>query len=332
LADGFEVSMPDTPANQRDYPQPCTQQPGLGFPQMRLVALLAFATCCLVGCAMGPTQGKETGETALFRQLLGHIRPGDVVVADRYSCSYWLVALLRQCGADVCFRLHQRRHADFRRGQRLGRCDHRVCWDKPAKPDWMDQQTYEALPDRLEVRQLRVLVERPGYRVRQLIVTTTLLDAGLYPKADVAELYHRRWHVELDIRNIKQTLKLDVLRCQSPAMVRKEVWCHLLGYNLVRKMLAQAALRSGRTPRQLSFAGGVQTLNAFRWLLACGPGQGRDWLLQALLGAAATHEVGDRPGRVEPREVKRRRKVKLMTRPRAQRRAELLAAAGEADR
>jgi hypothetical protein len=324
LADGFEVSMPDTPDNQRAYPQPKTQKPGLGFPHMRVVVLLAFASCCLVGAAMGPVLGKETGETALFRQLLGRVRQGDVIVADRYYCSWWLVALLLECGADVCFRLHQCRHADFRKGQRLGRGDQLVSWDKPARPDWMDQATYDRLPARLTVRQVRVQVDQPGYRVRQLVVATTLLDARAYPKAEVADLYHRRWHVELDIRNIKQTLKLDILSCKSPAMVRKEVWAHLLAYNLVRKVLAQAALQGQRRPRQLSFAGGVQTLNAFRWLLLSVPGEIRDRLVEALLVAAATHEVGNRPGRVEPREVKRRRKVKLMTRPRAQRRAELL--------
>lgn len=160
--------------------------------------------------------------------------------------------------------------------------------------------------------------------MRQLVVATTLRDAWAYPKAEVADLYQQRWHVELDIRNIKQTLKLDVLSCKSPAMIRKEVWAHLLAYNLVRKVLAQAALAGQRRPRQLSFAGGVQTLAAFRWLLLCVPGPVREQLVRALLVAVATHEVGNRPGRVEPREVKRRRKVKLMTRPRAQRRAELL--------
>ncbi len=141
LADGCEVTAADTPANQKEYPQPGSQKPGLGFPRIRLVVLLTFATASLVGAACGPHQGQETGETALFRALLDRLRPGDVVVADRYYCSYWMVALLWQRGVDVVFRLHQRRDYDFRRGRRLGRGDHVVAWAKPQRPDWMDQET-----------------------------------------------------------------------------------------------------------------------------------------------------------------------------------------------
>ena len=328
LADGFEVSMPDTPANQGAYPQLRNQEPGLGFPRMRVVVLLAFATACLIGAALGPCKGKGTGETELFRALLARLDAGDLVVADRYYCSWWIVALLVQRGVDACFRLHHLRDYDFRRGRRLGRGDHVVRWPKPARPKWMDQATYAALPDSLEVREVRVRVDRPGCRVRQLVVATTLLEADRCSAADVADLYHRRWHAELDVRAIKQTLKMDVLSCKSPGMVRKEVWAHLLGYNLARKVLAQAALAGEVAPRQLSFAGAVQTLSAFRWLLAVGSGADGKGLLRALLLAVATHGVGNRPGRVEPREVKRRQKVKLLTKPRAQRRAELVKSSG----
>jgi hypothetical protein len=328
LADGFEVSMPDTPANQREYPQLRNQKPGLGFPRLRVVALLAFATACLVGAALGPCKGKGTGETERFRALLGQLEAGDLVVADRYYCTWWIVALLAQRGVDACFRLHHRRHYDFRRSRRLGPGDHVVRWPKPARPKWMDPATYAALPESLEVREVRVRVDEPGCRVRQFVVATTLLDEARYSAADVGDLYHRRWHVELDIRAIKRTLRMDVSSCKSPEMVRKELGAHLLGYNLVRKVLAQAALAGEVTPRQLSFAGAVQTVNAFRWLRAVGSGGEGQRLLQALLLAVAAHAVGGRPGRVEPREVKRRQKVKLLTKPRAQRRAELLQAAG----
>ena len=324
LADGAELSMPDTVANQKEYPQLRNQKPGLGFPRLRLVVLLAFATAGVLGAALGPCKGKESGETELFRTLLHQIRAGDLIVADRYYCTWWLVALLAQRGADVCFRLHQRRRYDFRKGRQLGRGDHVVRWSKPARPDWMDEQTYAELPDSLEMREVRVEVKQPGFRVRQLIVATRLTDATQYSAADVADLYHRRWHVELDLRAIKQTLQMDVLSCKTPAMIRKEIWAHLLAYNLVRKVLAQAALAGQVTPRQLSFAGAVQTLNAFRWLLVLGTGTDRGKVVQALLLAVATHAVGKRPGRVEPRKVKRRPKVKLMTKPRAQLRAELL--------
>lgn len=325
LADGLEVSMPDTPANQIDYPQLRNQKPGLGFPRMRLVVLLAFATACLLGAGMGPCKGKGSGETERFRELLGLLAPGDVVVADRYYCTWWIVALLQERGVEVCFRLHHLRHCDFRKGRRLGPGDHVADWPKPARPPWMDAASYAALPASLAVREVRVVVNTPGCRVRSFIAATTLRDATRVPAADVGDLYHQRWHVELDIRVIKSTLSMDILSCKTPEMIRREVWAHLLAYNLARKVLAQAALAGTVTPRQLSFAGAMQTLNAFRWLLAVGTPDPSGRLLRALLLAVATHRVGNRPGRVEPREVKRRQKVKLMTRPRAKRRAELLA-------
>jgi hypothetical protein len=328
LADGAELSMPDTPKNQQVYPQPSTQRAGLGFPHLRMVVLLTFATACLVGAALGPCQGKETGETTLFRSLLPQIAAGDLVVADRFYCSYWLVVLLLAAGADVTFRMHQARDYDFRRGRRLGRGDHVVIWTKPARPAWMDQESYDHLPNQLTVREVKVTVRQPGYRVRELVVVTTLLNADVHPQAEIADLYHWRWHVELDIRNIKQTLGMDILSCKTPEMIRKEVWTHLLAYNLVRKVLAQAALAGDYTPRQLSFAGAVQTWEAFRWLLGLSVGPLRRLLVRVLLGAVATQRVGNRPGRVEPREVKRRHKVRLLTRTRAERRAELLRGVG----
>jgi hypothetical protein len=325
LADGGELSLPDTEANQRKYPQSRAQQPGLGFPQIRLVVLLTFATAALVGAAFGPRTGKQTGETALFRTLLDQLQAGAVVVADRYYCSYWMLALLRERQVDACFRLHQLRHYDFRRGQRLGRGDHVVAWTKPERPEWMDEETYARLPAQLTVREVRVRVTQVGYRVRRLVVATTLLDAQVYDREDIAELYHKRWHIELGLRSLKQTMKMDILSCKSPEMVKKEVWAHLLGYNLIRGVMAQAAQAAEVTPRQLSFAGALQTLAAFRWLLLLGEGECLTRGGQALRLAVGTHRVADRPGRVEPREVKRRPKgYKRLQKPRCQRRAELL--------
>jgi hypothetical protein len=324
LVDGFECSMPDTEANQKEYPALRHQQPGLTFPHLRVVVLLTFATGCLVGAAMGPVKGKGTGETELFRTLLERLRPGDVVVADRYYCTWWLVALLQARGVHVCFRLHHLRKYDFRRGRRLGKGDHVVSWPKLPRPDWMDPQTYAELPQSLEMREVRVTVASPGCRVRSLVAATTLRQEAEYSAADIGDLYHQRWHVELDIRAIKVTLKMDILSCKTPEMIRKEVWAHLLVYNLVRKVLAQAALAGQVTPRQLSFAAAVQTLDAFRWLLVAGSEGPERRLVEALLLALRVHVVGNRPGRVEPRENKRRPKGKRLMKPRAQRRAELL--------
>jgi hypothetical protein len=325
LTDGFEVTLPDTPENQQAYPQPRSQKPGLGFPMIRVVVLLTFATACLVGAAFGPHQGKETGEPTLFRQLLDRLRRGDVLVADRYYCSYWMIALLQQRGVDAAFRLHQARHYDFRRGRRLGADDHRVVWIKPQRPAWMDREWYAALPETLTVRELRFRVEQPGYRSKEIVVATSLCDAERYPKQVIADLYHRRWHAELDIRAIKQTLRMDQLVCKTPAMVQRELWVHLLGYNLVRKVMAEAAWARGLSPRQLSFAAAVQILEQFRWLLVGSSGTKQQEISLVVLLAVATHQVGNRPGRVEPRCVKRRPKeYRRLMKPRAEARAELL--------
>lgn len=328
LVDGTTILLPDTPANQAAYPQMASQQPGLGFPIVRLVVLLGLATAALLGAALAPYAGKETSEGALLRGLFAQLAAGDVLVADRHYCSYWLVALARALGVDVVFRLHQRRHYDFRRGRRLGKGDHVVTWAKPARPDWMDEATYAGLPEALTVRELRVTVGTPGSRVQELVVATTLLDEAAYPKKDLADLYHERWHVELDLRSIKSFLGMEMLRCRTPAMARKELWMHLLAYNLVRKVQAQAAQKHGLTPRSLSFAGAQQALHAFRWVLLLVP-DNRALLLGCLWDVVAQHRVGNRPDRCEPRKVKRRWKTYgLLKRPRAEERAALLTEAG----
>lgn len=322
LVDGLETILDDTPANQKEYPQPTSQQPGLGFPMMRVVVFLAFATAVVCGAAFGPYSGKETGETALFRQLLDQVRANDIVVADRYYCSYFMIALLQQCGADVAFRLHQKRHYDFRRGERLGRNDHIAVWYRPERPDWMDEATYATMPEVLIVREVRFNIDEPGCRSRQVVVATTLLNHREFSHTDIADLYHQRWHAELDIRAIKQSLGMDMIHCKTPAMSRTALWAHLLGYNLVRKAAAQAALTKGLAPRQISFAGAMQILQAFRWLLIAGADEQKAFVYRALFAAIATHQVGDRPGRREPRRLKRRYdKYSHLRMPRAQARA-----------
>jgi hypothetical protein len=328
LGDGTTVSGPDTPENQAEFPQPNTQKPGLGFPMIRLVVLLGFATAALVDAAIGPWSGKQTGEMALLRQLLGSILAGDVLVADRGWCSYWLMAELRRRGADGAFRLHQSRHYDFSTGRRLGHDDHVVTWARPARPDWMDKETYRDTPKTMEIREIRFRVGRAGYRSREVIVATTLLDPQRYGKDDLAELYGHRWRVELDIRDVKQTMKMDVLRGKTPEMLRREIWTHLLAYNLARQVMAQAARQKGLSPRGISFAGAKQTMDAFRVALQGSEGELWRCLVEAMLGAIAGHRVGKRAGRCEPRQVKRRPKTfPMMTRPRGEARAAALAAA-----
>lgn len=263
IVDGSTVSMPETEANQAAYPQPRAQQPGLGFPLARLVAVFDLVSGALTTLGVGRYQGKATGELALFRQQQSHLQPGDVVRADCYYRSYWTLAGLRGQGLDYVGRQHHRRTTDFRCGQRLGREDHCVEWCKPVKPAWMDQPTYAGLPEQLTVRELRVRVGRRGFRTQVFVVVTTLLDARLYRAHDVADLYGQRWHCELDLRSIKAALGMDVLRCRTPEMVRKEWWMYVLAYNLIRAVMVRAALRQGLCPRQLSFTGALQAVNGF---------------------------------------------------------------------
>jgi hypothetical protein len=323
LADGSTVTMPDTPANQRAYPQHRTQKPGLGFPMARIVVLLGLATAALVGAAIGPCIGKKQGEPALLHTLLDQLQSGDVLLGDRLYASYWLVALAHVRGLDVVFRLHQRRGYDFRRGTRLGPDDHVVVWSKPKRPPWLDEKTYAALPETLTVREVRTQVSNPGFRVKELVTVTTLLAADTYTKDDLTDLYQERWHVELDLRSIKTHLGMDMLRCKTPDMVRKEIWGHFLAYNLTRQVMAQAAVDEGVNPRHCSFLGAVQNLNEFRILLTAWADK-RAERVQILWLAIVTHPVGDRPGRCEPRAVKRRPKWRYLTKPRPQARAALL--------
>ena len=325
LVDGTTVSMPDTPANQAEYPQNRQQREGLGFPIARVVVLLSLASGMLTGMAMGPYAGKETGESALLRSLLGRFKRGDILLADRYYCSYFMIALLQERGIDFVVRLHQRRPVNFRRGRHLGKEDHVITWDRPPRPQWMDPQTYDRIPLSMEVREIRVRVRQPGFRVDSFVVVTTLTDAKEYPKEDIASLYHCRWLAELDIRAIKITMGMDILRCKTPEMVRKEMWTCLLAYNLIRQTLLQSAQKAGVSPRSLSFTAAMQSIAA-SWLVSVLSDDALAALLiDAALASVAEHVVGNRPGRVEPRAVKRRPKEHaLLMQPRDQARAELL--------
>lgn len=316
LVDGFTATMPDTPENQQEFPQHKPQKPGIGFPIMRACVILSLATACVMDAAFGPYSGKETGETALLREMLDSLCGGDVLVADRYYCSFTMIALLMQHSVDACVRMHQRRHVDFRRGTRLGKYDHLIEWHRPAKPAWMDDKTYATIPKTITLRETRFRVTENGRRTETLTVVTTLLDPREYTAEDIAELYGFRWNVELDILQIKQTLNLDHMRCKTPAMVRKELWTTLLAYNLIRRVICGAATTHGKLPRRISFTRTCATILASWSNLSLGlhgvPG------IRMLLERIALLEVPDRPGRIEPRVLKRRRhRYPLMRQPRS---------------
>jgi Transposase DDE domain len=324
VVDGTTVSMPDTPANQAAYPQVSAQQPGLGFPLARLVVVFSLACGTVLEAALGRYQGKQQGENTLLRTLEGAWEEGDVLLADRYYSGWCDLAWWQQRGVDVVTRLHQRRRCDWRRGRRLGANDYLVVWAKPARPDWMDEATYASLPAQLELRVVRVRVGQRGFRTRAFVVVTTLLHAAVYTAAELAALYRLRWQAELNLRSLKVTLGMDVLRCKSPAMVRKEVWAHLLAYNLIRGVLAQAADTHHCEPRELSFAGAVQAVTSFAERLLDAEADSAEELYGWLLLTLGAHPVGDRPDRVEPRARKRRPKpYPLLTQPRDEARKKL---------
>jgi hypothetical protein len=318
LLDGSTVIMPDTEANQAEYPQSRSQKPGLGFPIARILVIISLAVGTVLDAALGPYRGKETSELGLYRQINGQLQPGDIALADRFFCNYWVIADSQRRGVDVVFRLHQTRKADFRRGRRLGPDDHIVTWPKTQRPDWMSPAEYAAMPKELKLREIRVRIKERNKRTRVLIIVTTLLDATKYQASALGDLFRQRWHAELDLRSIKTTMGMEMLRTKIPDMVRKEVGMHLLAYNLIRGVMAEAARGRDILPRELSFNGARQTVRAFEETHLYEPTAiAADFPL--LLDLISQKRVGDRPDRCEPRAVKRRPKpYHLLTIPRAE--------------
>ena len=308
LVDGATVTLPDTPANQEVYPQPGSQQPGLGFPQCRLVGIICLASGAVLNSAMGPCQGKGSDEQSLLRSMLDTLESGDILLGDAFYATYFLLCALQKRGVDGVFEQQgsRRRSTDFRLGQRLGKRDHVIELRKPKiKPAWMSQAEYDQAPDSLRAREL--------YTGGKLLMTT-LLCPKRTTKAALKMLYRDRWHVELDLRNIKTTLGMEKLSCRTPAMVEKEIWVYLLAYNLIRLLMAQAAFLADVLPRQLSFKHTLQIWIAWR---QNGDGGYDDAKLVGLFILIAQQKVGNRPGRIEPRAVKRRSKpFPLLSKPR----------------
>jgi hypothetical protein len=323
LFDGTTVTMPDTPENQEAYPQVYNQKPGLGFPIARIGAVISLACGAVVNLGFCRYAGKGQGEVSLLRRLWDVLRPGDVLLGDRLTANWATIVMLCERGVDLVSRLNNaHRRADFRRGRRLSPDDHLVSWAKPTSIRSLDRDAYHALPEFITVRETRIRVLQPGFRTRKIVVVTTLLDPQQTTKEDLATLYRARWNNELDLRSLKSTMQMRELRCKTPELVRKEVWTHILAYNLIRTVMAQAAARHGVAPRSISFKGAMQTLEAFQPLLefeAAGDAARRLPLYLNLLDAIATHRVADRPDRYEPRVKKRRRNhYGWLTEPRAE--------------
>ena len=294
LVDGTTAWMPDTPENQARFPQSEQQGEGAGFPQARVVGVISLAHGGVLDAAMDACQGKGTGEHSLLRRLSECFAAGDVMLADRYFCSYFLIAQMQKRAVDVLFEQHGARLTDFRHGEKLGARDHLVSWHKPARPEWMSVEEYRGYQDEITVREVNV-----GKKV----LVTTFIDPRKTPKVELKELFWQRWNVELDLRNIKTTLGMERFSCKTPAMVEKEMWVYLLAYNLIRVLMAQAAEQAEVLPRQLSFKHTLQIWVAW---------SARQFLCEVpeatveLFTLIAHIRVAERPGRIEPRLIKRR--------------------------
>jgi hypothetical protein len=310
--------MPDTPQNQAVWPQHDNQLEGVGFPIMRVVALMSFSTASVIDFRYGPFKGKGTGEHALARELLGSLEFGDIVLADRYYGSYYFIAELLQKGVDIITRQHGSRESDFRCGLRIDQGDHVIELVKPPRPSWMDKKTYETMPKTIALREIKTgIIDEED---EEVVIITTLVCPESYSRSELAACYKKRWNIELDLRSLKSVMGMDILACKTPEMITKELWTYILAYNLVRQLISKSAAKHSLEPRQISFTAAMQTLLAFIPLFDSNPPpETRKRYYDAMLRMIASHRIGNRPGRSEPRLVKRRPKPKtFLTRPRGE--------------
>jgi len=317
IIDGTGLSMPDTAANQALWPQPASQQPGCGFPMMKLVGLFSLGSGALLESATG---NAHVHESVLFRGLWDRLKKDDIVLADRGFCSYAALAALQQRGVDSVMRLHQMRRADFRAGKALGPEDRLVTWQKPSqRTEAWSVEEFAALPQSLTLRMIRLHVAAKGFRTRSVVLVTTLLDPQLYPADGLRELYGERWSVELHFHQIKTMLAMDVLRCKSPELIAREVAIHRIAYNLVRSLMQRSAHLHYVPLERISFKGSLDTLRHWSAVIAAAAETPRkqDQLIAQMLATIARDPVPERPGRSEPRARKRRAKnYQLLTKPR----------------
>jgi hypothetical protein len=318
LIDGTTVSMPDTPALQALYPQHKGQQAGLGFPQARMVGVISLASGCVSDWTVEACAGKGTAEPQQLWRLLDRFSAGDLVIADRAYSSWFLLAALQQRGIDCVIREHQLRKNDPARCVALGANDRLITWDRPVRPEWMDESAYAAMPATITLREVR-----DGNRW----LVTTLCDPTVVTAQEIGWLYCQRWHIELDFRAIKCVMQMNILRCKSADMVLKEIAANLLGYNLIRAVMGEAAKPEGLSLRCLSFAAARRAAVGFQDTLRhCPTRQHRTSARGLMLMAIVYARIPKRPDRMEPRAIKRRPKPQpLLCVPRAIARLQLRA-------
>jgi hypothetical protein len=304
VVDGSSVSMPDTAENQQAYPQPKGQKRGCGFPVMRLVVVFSLATGVIVRLAHGCLQQSER---LLFQSLRNVLQPGDVLLGDRGFCSFAEVYLFQQQGIDVVLRNNDHRQSGVRFNQKLQQGDRLIEWVRTTKkrPSWMKHSTWMGLPETISLREITYSIPIKGFRSKRVVLATTLTDSKRFPKEALAELYLRRWRAELFLRDIKISLHMDVLRCKTPAMIHKELWMHIIAYNLIRSLMWEAAKRDQIRVLSMSFKGSVAMVRQWAPWMAVLQSTA---MHKVLLDYLAQQLVPSRPNRVEPRVRKRRPK------------------------
>lgn len=308
LFDATTVSMPDTPPNQQTWPQSSRQKPGLGFPLARIGALISLSSGAVINYAVGPMQGKCSGEQALLREISGSLCKNDLLLADALHSTWWAVQMLAQRGVDVVMPNDGRRRVDFSEGRLHNESDHVVWWPKPKRVSWIGKAHYEQMPAGVWVREVRV---------NGTIIVTTLLESAQISAEELAALYAMRWNIEVDFRTLKVAMNMDVLRCKSPNMVKKEIAVYFLTYNLVRWTMVRAAKLVKVPARDLSFTSARRLIWAFACHLRQCLNRRTNRLVDTLLKSISRCVLPKRPARIEPRAKKRRPKpLPLLSVPR----------------
>lgn len=324
VIDGSNVSMPDTVENQKAYPQPTSQKPGCGFPSAKIGVLFSLATGAAIALAIDVI---NTHDIQLARNLYKFLQIKDVLLGDRAFCAYADLISITSLGCDAVFRKHQSRKTSMRKGKIVGDCDKFVIWYKPQKcPTGLSKEEFAALPLTLAVREIYYYIIIPGFRTQQVSLITTLLDTETYPTLEIVKLYDDRWDVEVNLKHLKSTLGMEVLRCKSPSMVRKELYVYLLAYNLLRALMWQAGITYSTPPLHLSLQGTRHHFDNFIPELLGNSEVKCHQIYQILLKIIVHKPIPQRPGRAEPRVRKRRPKAyPLMKQPRTQLRRQLQA-------
>jgi hypothetical protein len=298
--DGFVLTMPDTKANVAQYPKHSNQKECIGYPQARLLAVFSLATGSVIDYAIEPTKGKGTGEINMLRSVLDSFNEGDVVVGDALFCNFFLTHDLQKKNVDILTPNHVQRRHDFSAGTILGERDHIIEWNRPRRPQWMSKELYKTYPKTILIRE---------FKVNDIVYSTTLIDASIYSKEELCELYRCRWDVELHIRNLKTIMGMEMLSCQDPDMVRKEIGVHFLAHNIIREIMLDGGIKQKAQPTKISFKKTLQLANQVIPRMSLLNNEEKVLLYSQLIELVVKNKVGNRPGRVEPRAIRKRKRT-----------------------